>query len=319
MPDSRIEKMALIMKNKGHETIFLGAGPIRGEGLNAFSDTHYVPIPNSLMLVLRSKFQNEWIKRIELIKPDIVHAHNIIVAAIMLDTDYPVIYDDHEYWSKMAFKFEQRPLIRRIASLPLKKMIPKWEHSVVSKYPVITTHPNIAVEHRRISNHVAVVRNYTSIKEVEGLQQNQDRDGVVYIGNDFLKERFVPHRDMSGIKNYVNIECIYGMTHRQMMEELTKYKVGIIPWKPHPHHKYSNPNKAYEYQHAGLQVVLTHTLSDEFVGVPHVHPFHHYEEIPEILNTLPDYSPEDISDYARKHCLWENQIPLIEETYEKAI
>ncbi|MGD1834166.1 MAG: hypothetical protein ACPKQO_00410, partial [Nitrososphaeraceae archaeon] len=37
---------------------------------------------------------------------------------------------------------------------------------------------------------------------------------------------------------------------------------GLIPWKKHWSHKYVNPNKAYEYAHAGLFVLCTSDLTE---------------------------------------------------------
>jgi hypothetical protein len=100
LPDSRIEKTALTMKRQGHELLVLGGRPAQSQDLNAFSETHYVPVGNNLTLVIDPRIKSRWIKKIDEIGPDVVHAHNIVAAIMMLDTEYPVVYNDHECWSK---------------------------------------------------------------------------------------------------------------------------------------------------------------------------------------------------------------------------
>lgn len=319
LPDPRIEKTALTMKKLGHELLFLGGRKTERQGLNAFLQTYYEPITNTLRLVADSSFKKRWLRAVDRMQPDIVHAHNLIAAAMMLDTDYPVIYDDHEYWSKQVFKYSSRSLIKRVSAWPLKRITPKWERAILEKYPVLTVGDRIAEEHREIADYVGVTKNYPLLTEVEHLEDGEHRRGCVYVGNDFELPRFLPHRDMSGLDSLVAFDYISGYPHEVMMELLTHYRVGLTPWKPHPFHQYCDPNKNYEYLHAGLQVVLSRSLVDPFKGVRYMHSFEEYRDIPALIAELPDYDPAEIMSLARNAYVWENQQNVILKAYSHAL
>ncbi|MHA1481707.1 MAG: glycosyltransferase family 4 protein [Candidatus Thorarchaeota archaeon] len=155
LPDPRIEKTARTMKKGGHELVFLGGRPTI-EQSSAFQEIHYESILSNLRVVLDPRFRKRWKKAIHKIKPDVVHAHNLIVGALMLDMEYPTIYDDHEYWSQQIFKYDAKSLIRRIASKPLANVSPKWEREILERFPTITVSENIAKDHRVYSKDVFV-------------------------------------------------------------------------------------------------------------------------------------------------------------------
>ena len=45
-----------------------------------------------------------------------------------------------------------------------------------------------------------------------------------------------------------------------MYNEMTNHSIGLVPFKKHWSHGYINPNKAYEYAHAGLYVMFTNSF-----------------------------------------------------------
>ncbi|MFW9794256.1 MAG: glycosyltransferase family 4 protein, partial [Candidatus Thorarchaeota archaeon] len=159
LPDPRVEKTAMTMQKEGHELIFLGGRPDIGQSLSVFKESYCIPMVNNLRFVIDSRFKRKWIRMIDEIKPDVIHAHNLIAGSMILDTNYPVIYDDHEYWGKQAFRFGSRGFIRKLALVPLEQKIPKWEKQMLENYPVLTVSENIAKEHRRIASHVGVTKN----------------------------------------------------------------------------------------------------------------------------------------------------------------
>lgn len=319
LPYPRIEKSAQSMKKEGHELLFLGGHKSKYQNLDAFDKTFHVQIPNSLMLVLSSSFKKAWIRKVDEIQPDIVHAHNIIAAAMMLGSEYPVIYDDHEYWSKEIFKFSRRPLIRRVASIPLARKIPKWEKDVLKEFPVITVSEPIAREHGEIADCVEVIRNFPARNEISHIDLDRNRSGIVYVGNDFSLSRFLPHRDMSGLADVIEFDCIQGLPHKEMMQTLATYEVGLTPWRKHPFHQYCDPNKTYEYLHAGLQVVITSSLTHSIEDSEYIHEFREYSEIVEIIQNLPSHDPHRIAELAKRCYLWENQEPDLKRVYRKAM
>lgn len=316
LPDPRIEKTAATMGKDGHELIFLGGRPIQEYGLPVFRETHHIPIVNFLKLALDSSFKAKWLKKIDEIKPDVVHAHNIIAASMMLETDYPVIYDDHEYWSKGSYRFGKRGIIRKAAMIPFDRKVPKWEEQILERYPVITVNENIARDHRRIAKRVGVTKNFPILDEVKYLQNPEQRDGNVYVGSDFNLREFVPHRNMTGLKDIINFDILSGLKHSTMMDRLTHFRIGLTPWRHHPFHVYCEPNKHYEYLVAGLQVILTSSLAHPFPDEPYVHSFESYSEIPGLLEQIEIVESGKIMRHAQERYVWEKQEDVIKDMYK---
>ncbi len=315
LPDARIEKTALVMKNEGHELLFLGGHPTSRQDYGAFSATYHIPVVNHFRVVLDPRFKKRWLKAIDEINPDIVHANNVIAAAMMLETEYPVVYDDHEYWSKQDFRFSNRSLVRRISGKPLVRVTPSWEQHLLERYPVLTVSENIAAEHRQRSKHVEVTGNFPLTSEVIDLPDPEGRKGLVYVGSDFKFDKFTPHRDMTGLKDAVDFNIISGVPHPEMMIGLTEYRIGLTPWRPHPFHRYCDPNKNYEYLNAGLQVLLTSTLKEPFKADPYVHEFDSYEDLPQVLSDLPEQDSAEIMAHARENYVWERNEGKIRGIY----
>ncbi|MHA1928260.1 MAG: hypothetical protein ACTSV2_06745 [Candidatus Thorarchaeota archaeon] len=314
----RIEKTAISMKKKGHEMIFLGGRPIRGQHFDAFDNTHYVKLGNSLQLVFDPNIKKRLLKRIAELKPEVIHIHNPIIGHYLTTTDYPCIFNDHEYHSKQSSKFNSRPFLRRWAVKPMARMFPRWEKALISKYPTLTTHPNMTSAHQRIGNYVATVSNVPLREQVEHITESDSRSGIVYVGGDFRMPRFMPHRNLKGLKDIIDFDVLTGIPYNDMMQKLTHYKIGHTAWHPHPWHIYSDANKNYEYMHAGLPVITNNIIKDAlFSDIPYVFGFNTYREIPEIIKTMPDFDPEEIRRYALKHYVWENFEDIIFEAYSK--
>ncbi|MHA1389344.1 MAG: glycosyltransferase family 4 protein [Candidatus Thorarchaeota archaeon] len=317
LPDYRIEKTAMTMQKEGHDVIFLGGLPDRGQSLSVFNEYYHIPIVNTLRLVLDSRFKKKWIKKIDEIKPDVVHAHNIIAAAMMLDTEYPVVYDDHEYWSKQIFRFHNRNAFRRIARIPFERMIPKWEMQIKKRYPILATCETTAKEHREIARYVGVTRNFPTLSDAGQIKNSIERTGSVYIGADFDIPKFAPHRDMTGLREILEFQTLSGLTHSILMERLTHFRFGLTPWLPHPSHRYSEPNKHYEYLIAGLQVIVTSSLMHPFKNEPYVHSFQTYDEIPDLISQIEEIDSEKIMIHSKNRYVWEKQEETIKSIYKK--
>ena len=319
LPDARIEKTALTMKKEGHQLVFLGGGTMKYNDLGAFEETYFLSVGNDLDVTINPAVKRRWLKRISELKPDVIHAHNVIVAHFLLGSEYPVIYDDHEYWSKQTYMYRERKLPRGLASYPLMIRIPGWETKLLRKYPVITVSENTAREHRRKASWVGVTHNVPMLRQVEGLVEVGPRRGNVYVGRDFDLPKFPPHRNMAGLRNYLQFDVISGLTHRKMLEKLMEYKVGLTPWKPHPLHPYSDANRNYEYLHSGLQVIVNEIIKHNFQSDPFVSAFSSYDDISKVIDELEDIEAEKIMKHARKNYLWENQEDTIKEAYKRAL
>jgi hypothetical protein len=320
LPDSRVEKAASVMKARGHNMIFLGGKPSSGQFLNVFDEVHYLPKRGAFSL-LNPIHRKKWLNKIRSLNPDVIYAHDILVANYLLDLDIPGIYDDHEYWSKQIL-MERKPGIKQKISVPLlQRKVVKWERDLVSRFPTIVTNERVAEEHRKFGTWVGVTLNCPSLKQVMHIHPDDSytRQGLVYTGADFKKDSFDPHRDMTGLKDIIEFDIITGLPHHEMMTQLTKYRIGLTPWRYHPILEFKNQNRNYEYLHAGLQVLLSEHLRWQFPNDPYVHSFSDYEEILDVLERIPDVKSSKIIEHARKNYLWDNQEHVILEAYEKVL
>jgi hypothetical protein len=318
LPDPRIERMALTMKKEGHELVFLGGEAVREQNLSAFSETKVEPLGIGVSITHNPLLKKRWLNAISEMKPDIVHAHNVIVGHFLLDTDFPAILDDHENLSAQSFVFRARPFVRRAAAATLVRKFPIWERELAERYPILTVSKGIADYYRRFSDRVGVAENVPYLKEVEWLKSPSSQNGLVYMGSDFSWPRFQPWRDMSGIRELLTFDIISGLSHRDMMIELSRHAIGLIPFRPHPFHSMCSLNKMYEYLHAGLQVVLTATLVEGLDKNPYLHPFNDYNDIIDVVNAVPDANPERIMEFARENYFWEKQEEIVKEAYSQA-
>ncbi len=318
LPDVRVEKTALTMKKRGHHVVFLGGQPINGQHLNVFDETYYLPLGNSLQIVFDPRVKRRWIKKIREINPDFVHAHNCIVAHFLIDEDFPVIFNDHELMSKQTSKFEIRSMTRRMAVKPLVRSFAKWEHELAERFPVITVHPNMTKEYQGITRYVATVPNVPTYSQVEGLEEKPERHGNVYVGGDFSLPKFIPYRNLEGLKELIDFDIITGIPHREMLQRLMKYEVGLTAWRPHPFHKYTDPNRNYEYFHGGLPVLTNHIIKTAlFIDLPYVFAFNKYSEIPQIIADMKNVDHSSIRRFALNNFIWEKHENKIVDAYNK--
>lgn len=318
LPDARVERMAMTMKKDGHELLFLGGHKVRGQDMPAFSETKTVPLGIGPRIVHDSRIKKRWLAAIDEIKPDVIHAHNVIVGHFLLDTEYPVVFDDHENFSAQKFVFMSRPFLRRTAARLLVRKLAVWERELAQAYPVITVSEGIADYYRQYTNNVSIVVNIPMMVEVDWLVNPPSRAGLVYMGNDFSKPRFTPCRDMTGLRDILSFDIVSGLSHKEMMMKLSNYKIGLTPYMAHPFQRISNPNKNYEYLHAGLQVVLNETFAHLYEGDPYVHQFRDYDDIRNVVDSVPEVDGMEIMQHARKKYIWEKQENVVKAAYARA-
>jgi len=104
---------------------------------------------------------------------------------------------------------------------------------------------------------------------------------------------------------------------------MIRNSIGLIPWKKHWSHPFLNPNKAYEYAHAGLFVMLTsdlksvaNTLEDNCLT------FEDYYDLASKLEYFRSNTDElyerrlKIFNYARKNLFWEKHEQKIMDAYK---
>lgn len=297
LPDWRIEKSAISAQKSGHEAFFAGERSRDGYASSAFSKIlevdwmvgFKVDRVSAGMLGIQpywNQIRKQVQKAIEEVRPDIIHAHDIYPAKMALELDLPFVYDDHEYWSKHTslVRTDRSPsslknIIKKVGKHLVGTKFPEWEKEIVSVAPVITVSDTIVNDFREMyhSNRLFLVPNYPMLHEIRDFQRPKQYSELtsVYAGTDDLS-RATPHRNIHGfpelfesndIGNLVMVgpkgppspKVRYtGFVKRdQMYSEMAGASIGILPWQSHWFHKYSNPNKVYEYAHAGLFVMCT--------------------------------------------------------------
>ena len=222
-----------------------------------------------------------------------------------------------------------------------------WEKELVLSVPTITVSEQIANELREVADgktkEIIVVPNFPLETEIS-FKEPQDHGHLssVYAGGD-SKHKQVTNRDISGLTNLfadndIGNLTIIGWEHAEssekykatgflprdkMFSEMIQNSIGLIPWKKHWSHPFLNPNKAYEYAHAGLFVMLTSdlrsvvsTLEDNCLT------FEDYDDLASKLEYFRSNTDElyerrlKIFNYARKNLFWEKHEQKIMDAYK---
>jgi glycosyltransferase involved in cell wall biosynthesis len=302
LPDWRVEKAALTGKRDGHSIYF--GGRIRNVVKSDLFNEIF-PISWSAWSMIGFPYLWHVVKKqvancIRIVRPDIVHAHNIASARMVSGLGLPTVFDDHEYfkvYSKVLVENRKpilygkkkslvRGLIRRSALSFLNSQTvsvwTRWEEELVSKHPTITVSEQIAYDLKRsISNKVFVVPNYPMKFESEDFFEPrfQKKLSTAYAGGD-IKNIQITNRDISNLAAIFDkgkggqltiigwepestgyVRATGFLSRIDMFREMSNHSIGLIPWKKHWSHKFVSPNKAYEYAHAGLFVGVTSDIT----------------------------------------------------------
>jgi glycosyltransferase involved in cell wall biosynthesis len=282
-------------------------------------------------------------------KPDLIHAHNVIAGKLASEFDIPFVYDDHEYWS-VSMRAMKRTKTHHILSLRYKRwLVDRWEKQALDEASaVITTADTVTEEFRRRNSNVYSVPNFPSLTEIKAIKTDTPETNQlssVYVGSDCTQSHPSPERNATGlvdlfIRNDVGNLTIIGdnrlqtqphldsvgfLPHQEMMNELARHHIGLLPWKKHWLHKYKHPNKPYQYAHAGL---LTFAASDMVNVVAslkeYVRTFEDYDDLLKLLTEYKDHVDEvnklkpKVKKYALDNLIWEKNEAKILEAYAKS-
>jgi hypothetical protein len=345
LPDERIERSAWSSRLAGSEVHF--AGP-RFKSVGLPSDPFVTkrelpfdkrsnlgePISTSRLLARFRQIASE-------IRPDLIHAHDLFAGRLAAKVGIPFVYDDHEYWSK-AVVADSDPIDP--TSIYKRLLWSSWEDTVLDKaQAVITVGSSIAEEHRKKNNRVFIVPNFPRVVEVKDLPAPESMGpGIVsaYVGS--CTPPFISFRDTTGLTDLflagsIGVLKVIGderlrsgphvlslgrLSHASMMREIGTCHLGLIPWKKHWFHHYCNPNKAYEYAHAGCLVIVTRSLSEvRDTLLEHCFTFDGYEEMSSIIVELGSDQDElvrrrkNIQAFARDHLVWDRFDATVNEAY----
>ncbi len=367
LPDWRVEKAALTAKKNGHD-VFFGGRLNSNSHSTAFSEIY--PIKWNAAALIGIPYYYHLVKKqiarlVKLVRPDVVHSHNIGSAKVSHELGLPFVFDDHEYFGMLSLvnaenmKFhdsthEYSGLGRTILRLKLgfisRRSISnwtKWEKELVSSVTTITVSEQIAHDLSKLragsTKDIFVVPNFPLQIETTEFSQPQPHEKLscVYAGVD-SKFKQVTNRDISGLPSLFMSHDVGNLTiigwevessekfkatgflpRKKMFFEMTQNSIGLIPWKKHWSHPFLNPNKAYEYAHAGLFVMLTsdltsviHTLGDNCLT------FENYDDLAlklQYFKTNVDELYEKrvkVFNYARQNLVWEKHEKNIIEAYK---
>jgi Glycosyltransferase Family 4 len=225
-----------------------------------------------------------------------------------------------------------------------------WEKELVSSTPTITVSNKIAEELRLIGNNtnrVFIVPNFPMKFEVKKFEKPHFHNKLssVYAGSDGHFKQKYPNRDIDGFTDifaanrdigniiiigwegksslFSKIKYAGFLCRQSMFNEMCKHSVGLIPFKKHWSHVFTNPNKAYEYAHAGLFVMcisslksVSETLKENCIT------FEDYNDMASQLDYF-KYNLEElynkrlkIFEFARNNLIWDNYEKNIFRAYQ---
>ena len=347
----------------GHQVFFAGQKPQAGYVASTFSKILEVDwmvglkIDNVSVAMLGIPYYWNLIKKrvkkiIEEVRPDIIHAHNVYSAKMALEFKLPFVYDDHEYWSKhmalIRIRRKRSPiknLVKKLGKYYVAGLYPTWEEEIVSSAPVITVSDSIINDFREMyrCDRLFLVPNYPTLYEIRDLPHPRQHSEIVsiYAGADDLGKT-APHRNLEGFPDLFEANDIGNLVmlgpkgqssrkvrytgfvkREEMYSEMAKGSIGILPWQSHWFHKYSNPNKVYEYAHAGLFVMCTssfeavaNTLKENCAT------FDDYSSLASQLSNMKNDMDElynkrlKVFEFARSKLVWENTEKNILAAYQ---
>jgi len=340
--------MGLLGKLLGHEVSYMGM-ETQGPTLGIFDNTFIIPSNFCLHIGLpHTRVQQRKIKlQISDINPDLIHLHNIYLYGIVADSGYPFILDDHECLSKEVYCDPGRRMgIKRKLAFPIQ-MATWWirEKNAAKNVPIVTVSDPIAQYYKDLSGNVQVIPNYPSEYELSRAKFSDKVEEFtsVYLGNTYLRDTCI-YRDCTGFIEYFKeinkpLVCIGNsehtpdksvkftgyIPHMDMFTEISKYHVGIIPWRQHHFHKYCSPNKAYYYAHCGMVVVVTAGLDSvikRFKGL--CYKIQKYEDLELLLGLMEENKDrftslgEKTKEFALKNFIFEKYKDVLKGAYQHA-
>ncbi len=264
------------------------------------------------------------------IKPDIIHAHDIYAAEICRELEASFIFDSHENWLEPPKHPYRNPLLRYIKHKGLDKFS-EWCKEIITETPTLTVNETILELYKKYAKHVYLLPNYITLEESKNIDfKPKSREvAYVYIGNDYPNRAYFRNIDrlvklfLTGkygrltlitnkklkLNEYVSVQRF--MSHKELLNYLTQFTVGLLYYEPCRDHHYFLANKFSEYAHAGLCILyvksltnVSRILGDLGIGVE-------AEDLERTLKDLKDKGEylkekgEETRRFAVKNLIWE--------------
>lgn len=293
MPDHRVEKESFLAKKAGNKVFFAGKCKENYESKIASESIYEKYFDFDITPRNRLGFKLDGIiERLQELTDsydfDLVHAHNIYLANIASKLGIPVVFDDHEYHAN-RFQYLRPPISKTkdyVAHIIMKIRYPRWEKSLVKKFPIITVSKQIVQDYKKRypEANVFFMPNAPLLEETDSFQKisvkKEDEIKSIYVGLNDFSSTLCSYRDTTGflelwnegdigelviigdklLKSSKNVKSLGFIPRNELFNEMSKAHLGIIGYRPHPFHYFINPNKVYNYVHLGLFLVAPKTI-----------------------------------------------------------
>lgn len=275
--------------------------------------------------------------------PDLIHAHDIYNAILADKLGLPYIYNDHEAWSfkiaatvpvasKMTLKYWRRYLGLSVR----KRIVPRREDEILKKGITLTVSDALTEYHLSKGAKAFTVNNYPMLTEIENFKVKEKINGsLAYVGTD-LSHFSGPFRDTRGFIEFITEENIkltvigdrnlestdlitnHGFVHHSKINELLEsIQFGALAFNSHPFHIFADHVKIYNYLHAGMILIAPNSF--DIPEVLDIRKYSSFSDIPDLMMEPSKYTPEEISDHARKNFIWERREESIASAVKLAI
>lgn len=280
------------------------------------------------------------------------HEYWSVSSKILLEMDYQPFQSSIRTRTRInpekpniSMKRRMNRIRRRLIDRYAIRLWTAWEKELISTAPVIVVSESIAKDYQRHGNTRSfLVPNYPMLSEVEALGSPtyQTQLNCIYSGGDGNDKVMYPQRQMDGLfelfendrrfpltiagwsdSSFSNLRFLGFLSRPEMFSEMSRHTVGLLPWKKHWAHYYTNPNKPYEYAHAGLAIACTSSILPVIESLQNC--CVKFEDYPDLVNKL-DYlqhHPEELhnlrkrtQELAREKLTWEKHEAQIINAYK---
>lgn len=280
------------------------------------------------------------------------HEYWSVSSKILLEMDYQPFQSSIRTRTRInpekpniSMKRRMNRIRRRLIDRYAIRLWTAWEKELISTAPVIVVSESIAKDYQRHGNTRSfLVPNYPILSEVEALGSPtyQTQLNCIYSGGDGNDKVMYPQRQMDGLfelfendrrfpltiagwsdSSFSNLRFLGFLSRPEMFSEMSRHTVGLLPWKKHWAHYYTNPNKPYEYAHAGLAIACTSSILPVIESLQNC--CVKFEDYPDLVNKL-DYlqhHPEELhnlrkrtQELAREKLTWEKHEAQIINAYK---
>ncbi len=270
--DSRIQKAIATCIKNGLDCSFYDLG--YSNSFNNLVISGHVPY-------FWSKIRTKVSKILRKNKPDIIHAHDIYAAEICRELEEAFIFDSHENWLEPPKHPYKNLLLRYIKHKGLDKFS-QWCREIIIETPTLTVNETILELYKKYSKHVYLLPNYITLEEANNIEfkEKSSKVSYVYVGNDYPNRAYFRNIDrmvklfLTGkygkltlitnknpkVNEYVRIQKF--MEHKELLNYLTQFTVGLLYYEPCRDHHYFLANKFSEYAHAGLCILYAESLTN---------------------------------------------------------